>query len=121
MLGKIVNLLFWILLLIVGLTAYSDGGSMAIRLIGIPIPAWIFFPLVGLFLFGSILSLFSRGPSPQEIEQQEMARAAEKHRAEVEDQSGRKAVICPACGHENDRYASFCTKCLADLSNHSRS
>ena len=45
-----------VLMLLVG-GLYSEGGTMAIRLLGIKIPAWVYFPIMALVLLGQIKEL----------------------------------------------------------------
>jgi hypothetical protein len=54
---KILDLVITVIVLLVGMGAYGSGGTMAFRIIGLPIPAWIFFPVMLLVLFGEIKGL----------------------------------------------------------------
>ncbi|MGD9001570.1 MAG: hypothetical protein PVF04_02810 [Anaerolineae bacterium] len=54
---RIVDLVFTIILLLVAAGAYANGRTMVIRFTGIPIPAWIVFPLLLLVLFSEIRGL----------------------------------------------------------------
>jgi len=54
---KILDLVVTIIILLLGFDAYGSGGTMVIRFIGIPIPAWIFFPVILLILFSEIRGL----------------------------------------------------------------
>lgn len=54
---KILDLVVTVVILLMGMAAYGSGGTMVIRLIGIPIPAWIFFPVMLLILFSEIRAL----------------------------------------------------------------
>ena len=65
---KILDIVLTVIVLVVGIAIYWSGGQLVIRIIGIPIPAWIFFPAVVLLLFSEIWGLVRKRDVGSDVE-----------------------------------------------------